>query len=844
VKAKFRLKILPVVLMAIGFIAGDIAMVQAQTLDEIMVTARKREEGLMDAPVALTAVMGEKLDQSGITNLEQLSAQVPGVQIGRTLQTSGIYIRGIGSGINKGFEQSVGMFVDGVYQVRSRQFTQSMVDVERIEFLRGPQSTMFGKNTIAGAIKMETANPVVGDEFNGSVWLDYEPDQGTSRGTAVLSGTLSETFAARLAFRYQDSDGYVDNQLRGEEQAKEDTMVRLTMVWEPSDTVSITGKISSIDMQSDGKEMTNPVVDLSLLQGVMTGTNNLSLFNVIGTIAAIAVPGYQPSSGNHSYDSWLGNSSYFPGGTDTEDTESTSASLRVVWDINEDYQLTALTGYSDFSLYQDHDVDFHGANVASVFEDETSEMLSQEVRLTSDFDGRFNFIAGVYYEEQDIFVGQHTFIDGSLGGVFGQLSASSLNPAFPDVPLSALGINSVWNAGVLTSLSPVYANFVPAEQLSIARMPGNDFDNTSLSVFGEISFDLTDTFAIDIGGRYADDTKEVHKYNAIGAGAPGNDVLSQNPDGSFTGNLDPLNSALVQFIWGPAFGTWAHDQNMKRSESHFDPSLRLRWDANDDTMVYLSYVEGYKSGGFNTAPDSANMDGSPGEGTEFDEETATAWELGLKSTHWDGRARTSLTLFQTAIDDLQVTSFVGVGFRVGNAAKLTSRGVELETQMALTEAVEVGGSIMYLDSEFDDYSNAPCTVYQIAATDPDDDCQQDLSGQQAPFAPELSGNVYIAYERSLGSNLVLRLRADGVYKDEMYLDGDLDPNVLQDSYFKVNANATIGAADGRWNISLYGRNLTDETSYSAIIDAPLSAGIYGGWIEEPLVWGMQLRYNF
>ena len=155
-----QLKILLVVLAAIGFIAGDIATVQAQVLEEVLVTARKREESLMDAPVALTAVQGEYMDRSGITNLEQLSAQVPGLQVGRALQTSSIYIRGIGSGFNKGFEQSVGMYVDGIYQVRSRQFTQSLVDLERVEVLRGPQSILFGKNTVAGAIKVETANPV------------------------------------------------------------------------------------------------------------------------------------------------------------------------------------------------------------------------------------------------------------------------------------------------------------------------------------------------------------------------------------------------------------------------------------------------------------------------------------------------------------------------------------------------------------------------------------------------------------------------------------------------------------------------------------------------------------
>jgi outer membrane receptor protein involved in Fe transport len=832
-----------VVLAAIGIVAGDIATVQAQVLEEVLVTARKREESLMDAPVALTAVQGEYMDRAGITNLEQLSAQVPGLQVGRALQTSSIFIRGIGSGFNKGFEQSVGMYVDGIYQVRSRQFTQSLVDLDRVEVLRGPQSILFGKNTIAGAIKVETASPVVGEEFNGSAWVDYEPEQSTFRGTAVLSGGLSDTFAARLAVRYQESDGYVDNQLRGQEQQKEDTLARLTLVWEPSDTLSITGKISYTDMQAKGAELVNPVVDPSLLQGVLSGTSQLGLTSVMGTIAAFAVPGYQASTGQHEYDSWVANQAYFPDGTDLDQSESTTVTLAIDWNVSEDLTLTALTGYSDFEFTQPQDIDMHGGNFGHNninFED--VELLSQELRLTSDYEGRFNFIAGLYYEEQDISLGKETYLDGSLGGVFGQLPAQALNPGLPPVPLSALGINSLWNGAVLASLNPAFAPFVGIEHLSIYRQPGNDYDNSSFAAFGEFTFDITDAWSIDIGGRYSDDKKEAHKTNALGAGPPGDNVIVQNADGSLTGNMDPLSSALVGLIWGPFFNTWAQDQNLKRSESHFNPSVRLRWQATDDTMAYLSYVEGYKAGGFNAPPDSANPDGSPADGTEFEEETAQALELGIKSTHWDGRARTSLTFFQTDVDDLQVSSFVGVSFVVSNAAKMRSKGVEFETQLALTDEVDVGGSIMYLDSKFDSFANAGCTIYQLAEIG--DGCQQDLSGQTTPFAPEWSGTLYVAYERPLGSGLMLRMRADGVYKDEMFLDGDLDPNILQDDYFKINAYVAIGAADGRWEVSLYGRNLTDETTYSFMLDAPASAGIYGAWIEEPLVWGMQFRYNF
>ena len=152
---------------------------QAQSLEEVVVTARKRTETLMDAPVAVTAVSGQAMESQGISNMEQLSGKVPGLQIGRGAQTTNIRIRGVGSGINKGFEQSAGMYIDGIYQSRSRQFTQSLVDLQQVEVLRGPQGVLFGKNTVAGAIKVETANPVVGDEFNGSIKAAFEPEQST-----------------------------------------------------------------------------------------------------------------------------------------------------------------------------------------------------------------------------------------------------------------------------------------------------------------------------------------------------------------------------------------------------------------------------------------------------------------------------------------------------------------------------------------------------------------------------------------------------------------------------------------------------------------------------------------
>ena len=812
----------------------------SQMLEEVLVTARKITENLMDAPLAVSVVDGDALNREGITNLEQLSSQVPGLQIGRAALSSSIYIRGIGSSFNVGFEQSAGMYVDGIYQPRSRQFTQSLVDLDRIEILRGPQSLLFGKNTVAGAIKVETANPSIDEDFGGYVLADIEPEYNTVRGTAVLSGGLSDTFAARLALRYQESDGYVDNvYIDKDVQDSDDTIGRLSLVWEPAESLRIIGKVARTEMNGKGTPQVNQVADSTLLDETLAGNTQLELTSVAGAIAAFATPGFTAATGSKEYESQTGNLDWEP--YDEETLKSTQASLRFDWQLDQ-FTLTALSGYSDFDFDQQKDVDFHPGNVVGGDNDESLEFFSQELRIVSAFEGFFNFTAGLYYEDQNLDIDAQPFIDGTLGGIVGDIPANALNPDLPHLPLSALGVNSIWNGLVALSLDPsVGGSLIGAEQDVIQWQVKNKGDNDTTAAFLEFNFDLSDTLTLDIGGRWSEDSKKMTKAVTLGSGPPSDPVVVIDSNGVPTGALDAQNTELVAF-YGSILAIYPADQKLSLDESHFDPSYRLRWDATDNTMVYLSYTEGYKSGGFNPTPDTSNPDGSPGEGTEFDPEEAEAWELGVKSSLWDDRARVSATLFHTEVDDLQVTSFQGTNFIVGNAAAMTSQGAELEAQFALTTQWEVGGALAYLDSEFDDYKNAPCTIYQSAEQGPA--CAQDLSGERGPNAPEWSGVVYAAYERTVWADLLFRFNMSGAYTDEVFLDGDLDRNTLQDSYVKVNGSIAIASGDDHWEVSLYGRNLTDETSYSYATDAPLSAGIYAGWVEEPRIVGLQGRYNF
>jgi len=592
-------------------------------------------------------------------------------------------------------------------------------------------------------------------------------------------------------------------------------------------------------MNGKGIEQVNPVADSNLLDETLAGNTLLELTSVVGAIAAFDTPGFTAATGSKEYDSWTGNLDWEP--YDEEKLKSTQASLRFDWQL-EQFTLTALSGYTDFDFDQQKDVDFHPGNVVGGTNNENLEFFSQELRIASDFDGFFNFTAGLYYEHQDLDIDAQPFIDGTLGGIVGDIPASALNPVLPDVPLSALGVNSIWNGTVIALLDPsVGGALIGAEQDVIQWEVKNKGDNDTSAAFLEFNFDLSDSVSLDIGGRWSEDSKKMTKAVTLGSGPPSDPVIVIDSDGVPTGALDPKNTELVS-ISGGLLGIYPAEQKLKLDDSHFDPTYRLRWDATDNTMVYLSYTEGYKSGGFNPSPDTSNPDGSPGAGTEFKPEEAEAWELGVKSSLWDDRARLSATLFHTEVDDLQVTSFQGTNFIVGNAAGMTSQGVELEAQLALTTEWEVGGALAYLDSQFDEYDDAPCTIYQLAEQGPA--CVQDLEGERGPNAPEWSGVVYAAYEQTIWAGLLFRFNTNVAYTDEYFLDGDLDRNTLQDSYVKVNASIAIAARDDQWGVSLYGRNLTDETTYSYASDAPLSAGIYGGWVEEPRIIGLQGRFNF
>ncbi|HEY6645407.1 TonB-dependent receptor [Povalibacter sp.] len=806
-------------------------------LEEVMVTARKREESLVNAPLAVSVVSGSEMESQGVTGLEQLSAKVPSLQVGRGAQASSIYIRGIGSGINKGFEQSVGMYIDGIYQSRSLQFTQSIFDLARVEVLRGPQGVLFGKNAVAGAIKIETAGPQQGDGFRGTVSALWEPEYNTQRYSLALSGDLSETLAARFVYSDSSSDGYVRNKARNtDERQDEDRAARLTLAWAPTDTLSVTGKVSYSEMEAYGAEVVIADINYGVIPGYLALGKTTA---VLGSL--ILSNGLEPNFGlSRGWESYTNNRFWRP--QDVETSESTNVSLNVEWNVG-DFVFTSLSGFTNFETDNDHDVDFTPVNLAHTIEGEKLEQFSQEFRLASDWDGPVNVVLGAYYEKQRLKIQNENQLDGTMGGLISPLIGGAPTLFHASVlAASNPAVTALINAGLLT----------PTTQLnSVDRRYTLKQTAETKAIFGEVEYEFTDRWALELGLRYSEDEKDVVKDNIIGTGQPGQFVPLLNPaDTVGSASLNQLlarayaaggpQAVLAQVVWG-GLVTYPHLQDLNSAEEHLDAAAKLRWEYSDTGMTYLSFSQGYKSGGFNATPDSARPDGTPSTGTEFKDESVDAWELGVKQSLFNGRARIGAAVYRSELENLQVTSFNGINFVVGNAAELVVQGVELESQWKATGELEFGLSLNYLDHKYASFPGAPCTIAEGALVAV---CTKDLTGKRGAYAPEWTGAFYVDYVKSVGANWDLFAHVDVNYKADMYLGNDLDEALHQDAYVKVDSRIGVMSVDGTWSVSVFGRNLTDKRTFTTGLDAPLTGGIKAAWVEEPRVLGVQGTYRF
>jgi iron complex outermembrane receptor protein len=770
-----------------------------QLLEEIVVTARRREESLQDAPIAISAYTGDSLAYRGVTRLDQVEKFVPSLTLqnnpsfGGASNSAAIYLRGVGQ---KEFlpttEPGVGLYVDGVYVARSVGAILDLIDVEQLEVLRGPQGTLFGRNTIGGAVSITTVKPGIGGDFGGKVAGAYGTDDRINL-KAALDIPLGDTMAARVSAASFEQDGYVDR-VDGTDLGNDDTVTaRAALAWEPSDRWRVD---FSFDYTSDDENgpplelIAIDFTDLSQLEGVVLAPPPPMAFihNVTAGAMAPGVPcaAEDPAGNNllpfpnpntqspNCYDNRYLRGNGKNAGTSPafSETDIYGLSLNVAYELSESLTFKSITGWRDLDSEFARDGDHSPHRIATFFDDLEQTQVSQELQLLGNH-GNLNWILGAYYFQED-------------------------------------GDNE-------NILDFTVSNF----------RSGGEFDNEAWAVFAQATYDISEDWHLTLGGRYTDETKKFKPdqiiFNNYFAGIS-EVVPPDNPLAKLDAPFLQAGSRILPFI----------EKQIDIDE--FTPMASLSWDVSDEVMLYASYSEGFKSGGFTqrvfppivpgftAPPGTPDIDLIPTYEPEFVE----VYELGLKSTLWDGRLRLNGAIFHTDYDDLQVQVFNSVAPVTENIGSAEIDGVELELQAVPGNGWLIDASFSWLDAEYDEI-----------------DTQLTLIGEDFSFerVPEYSGSLGISKEFSLDEWGTLVIRGDMSYRDDTYNDAFNTAVLETDSYTLYDASIRWTNTEENLSVIVSGINLDDEEY--------LVTGVYGtafqafeGVYDRGRQWMVEVQWEF
>ncbi len=759
----------------------------APVLEEIVVTAQKRAESLRDVPLSVNAVSGDKLAEAGIVRMDDLKAYVPNLQMTETGIANNIYIRGIGSGLNQGFEQSVSVYSDGIYRGRGTQSRLPFFDLSRIEVLRGPQPVLFGKNAVAGAVNLVSNQP--GETFEGMLRLSNDFETRDRVGTAVVSGPLSDTVGARAAVYYRNAGGYVKNlTLDRREPQRDDLGGRLTLDWQPTDSLKTSLRVEGGRYENKGRQIeifgetvtpAGPITGLTYSQ-VMAGAS----LPLLGYPTGLP-QGTSASATNNVIDYARSSNG------DTSKITNAEVALTVDYTFPSGITLTSVTGHSQYKLDELCDCDFVGATVFNAGIAEDYNQFSQELRLASPTNQRVSWITGVFIQDYDLDETDYLYVPPTSLVIPVLARSFAANTALGGTPASR------------AALADFFANAANPRVFTQ--------DSQMWSVFAQLTWNITDSLRITAGGRYSSEDKEGTRVTRLTSGMGGPDM-----------------PAPVLPLFAQVLGIVPHSLMGQRSENNFAPLVNLQYNVADDTLLYLSWSEGYKSGGFDARSNKPPVPGGTpltSGSFMFEDEKATTYELGVKSGI--GRsAELSAAVFFTDYDDLQTSAFDGaIGFNVGNGSAEV-RGVELEGRWRVTPAFMLSGSLAYLDFEWTNYFGQCYYGRTPIATGPNaGNC--DYAGFGNQLAPKLTGLLSANYNWSLGDSLRLSATTDVTYSSKFLQSLTLDPVTTQDAFYKLNARLALGSDAGNWELALVGRNLTDETTVSYAGDTPLASRLFG-----------------
>lgn len=776
-------------------------------LSTVTVTSTRREENIQNTGTSISALDESKLKTQSVDSVEDVAGLVPGLQVATYQGDTSIFIRGIGTPvIIAGNDSSTSTYVNGVHLSRAAGIGPSFFDLERLEVLRGPQGTLYGRNATGGAVNIVTKGP--SEEWEGEASLilgNYD----RTKVFGAISGPISDNLRARLAVQKETRSGYTTvNLARGtlppsqpdlsfDAEDKDDITARLTIEADLSETVTLT--LIGDYYKADDRANVFHFASLGYQDEVpdwldsREGSQTLPYFGI-------------KNSGRISE---AGSRDIYSGVDYFNDTEVWGLTGRIDWKL-QDYDVQLIAGYRDTNPFFQNSFDLGDTFNTYYQRGEDHQQWSADFQISSPETKRFSWIAGGGYfsEENDI-----------QNNIFGDFWE----------PIFIQGFMDLQAAGVL----PAFPVVIPESTLCCELHLNGDQQTDAYNIFLDTSFDLTETLVLKTGVRYSEEERDGNQRFDIAflpATAGGEQVrfapntiffpnaVSEDRDGVVP---DPFGFVIAP-VQGPAtFDAWT-------------PKVGLEWTASEDVFVYLSAQRGFKSGGYNIG--SSQLDA-------FEPEKIWAYEGGVKSSLMAEKLRLNGAVFLYDYTNLQAQDSIGNQPIIRNVGKAEVKGAELEFAALLSDVFSIDGSVTYVDATFTEgLLSEPLRPAPL--TDAAGSLIRDLDGLRLPRAPKWKANFGVQADFSAFSGDVT-LRADYSYQDKIYFTVFNIDAASQDAYGVVRARAAYQPKDGRYEIALFGENLTDETYFTNQI---LTGTTYGaefvGSLGAPMTYGIELSTQF
>lgn len=843
---------------AFGFAGAASAQDGPATIDDIIVTAQKREQNLQDVPIVVTSLSQEVLDGAGVRDIKDLQILTPGMTVTSTSSEASTTarIRGVGTvGDNPGLESSVGVVIDGVYRSRNSVGFGDLGELARIEVLKGPQGTLFGKNTSAGVINIITEAPSFTPGFNAELNVG---SYGTMGASGSVTGPISDNLAFRLYAARRVRDGFMDidtgdgPRILTDDNNQDFGTVRGQLLWLPNDNTSIR-LIADYSKRDEycciGTQIrtgpTYPFVD-----GLSTGTGQRPPAAGFGTLPFSRTGYANRDSG--------------------QEVEDRGVSIEANIDIpSMNAALTSVTSWRQWDSSLGQDIDYTGADIAYREQDGdygfSVDNLTQEFRLAGSNDS-FDWLIGVFATSEDIERGDSWYYGADYTPFLSFLLSARLNAANPALPISPSTIGCYTRAGQTAAgfggclgTGGAVGGGGPGFGVGQGFEDNYTQESTSFALFTNNTWHVTEQFDITLGLRYTMDDKSLDglQNNVNGNGTACGAALAN------AGAIGAVLGAATPTILGNFCLPWSNAAYNNRvvSESFDDGELsgtiKAAFRLNTSIMAYASYARGYKSFGYNL--DRVQTGITPNASLFFPSEVVDSYELGVKMTLLDRTLLLNATYFDQTFENFQLNTFLGTAFVVESIPELTSRGFDADmVWFTPIEGLSFQGGVTYTDAQYGVFTAAdltsPGNFPQLSL----------LPGARASFAPEWSATGSINYDRNIGGGLRAGFSLAAKYMDDYNTGSDLLPAKQQEAFTTMNGRFMIGTEDERWTAEFWVQNLTDEEYIQVAYNAPLQGGAfqttlqpngtyynpaldtqtYDAFLGQPRTYGATLRFRY